>query len=97
MWHFYEGDALNMYIINPDGQLNHIQLGNRIEKGQQFQAIVPKDHWFAVELSKEGHFGLVGCTTAPGFDYDDLSLGEENELCRLFPQHSKLIKRLTRK
>src|ERR1700754_2626297 len=28
VWHFYYGDPLNIYVIQPDGQLDVIRLGN---------------------------------------------------------------------
>jgi predicted cupin superfamily sugar epimerase len=40
-------------------------------------------------------FSLVGCTVAPGFDFEDFELANQSELCQLYPQHSHLIKELT--
>jgi uncharacterized protein len=41
-------------------------------------------------------FCLVGCTVAPGFDFEDFELGKRNELLRLYPQHQAPIESLTR-
>src|SRR6186997_2538109 len=40
-WHFYAGDALFIYIIEPSGELKVISLGSDHEKGQSFQYVVP--------------------------------------------------------
>ena len=46
-WHFYAGDALSVYVIQMDGKLEIIHLGNDIGKGQLFQYVVPANCWFA--------------------------------------------------
>jgi len=95
LWHFYAGDGLTVQIIAPNGELSAIRLGNQPEAGETFQGVVPAGNWFAAE-PKGGGYGLVGCTVAPGFDFADFELADRGELQTLFPQHQKLIKRLTR-
>lgn len=41
-------------------------------------------------------YALVGCTVAPGFEFEDFELGKREDLARAYPQHRKLIERLTR-
>ena len=41
-------------------------------------------------------FALVGCTVAPGFDFEDFELGHREDLVRRYPRHQALISRLTR-
>lgn len=41
-------------------------------------------------------FALVGCTVAPGFDFEDFELAERGRLAAIYPQHRELIDRLTR-
>jgi hypothetical protein len=41
-------------------------------------------------------FALVGCTVAPGFDFEDFEMGKRAELTTRYPQHRELIERLTR-
>jgi uncharacterized protein len=45
-----------------------------------------------------GHpmWALVGCTVAPGFEFEDFELAKRKELVRRFPRHRELIERLTR-
>lgn len=56
------------------------------------QAVVPAGIWQAAE--PEGEAVLVGCTVAPGFEFDDFRLGSEAELVELFPAETALIRRL---
>ena len=97
LWHFYAGDPLVVHVIEPTGDLSEILLGSDAEAGQVFQSTVQAGRWFASELKPGGSFALVGCTVAPGFDFDDFELGRKQELQQLYPQHKKLIEKLTRR
>lgn len=94
MWHFYDGDTLFIHVIHPDGQYECIQLGKDIENGEKPQAIVPARSWFASE--SKGTFSLVGCTVAPGFDFNDFEMAKKEELSKQFPTQKDLIERLCR-
>ncbi|MCD4698671.1 MAG: cupin domain-containing protein [Bacteroidales bacterium] len=94
-WHFYEGEALVIYIILPDGKLATVRLGQNPDKKEIFQFTIPKGAWFAAKPETTGTFSLVGCTVAPGFDFDDFELGEKKKLIKLFPQHKVLIGKFT--
>ena len=95
-WHFYEGAALNVHVIHPDGQYQLLKLGGNLQAGQVYQATVPAGSWFASEVTENGHYAFVGCTVAPGFSFEDFELAEQAALVRQFPQHAPLIGRLTR-
>ena len=64
-WHFYAGDLLLIYIIQQNGELEIISLGNDFEKGQTFQYIVPANCWFASRPapgSRGGSWAPRSCT-----------------------------------
>ena len=65
-------------------------------KGEQFQFVVPAKTWFASEPAEGASFSLVGCTVAPGFDFQDFEMAKAEPLALQFPAHSKLIRRLSR-
>lgn len=67
VWHFYRGAPLELRI----GKASHI-LGPEIEKGQQPQLIVPPGEWQAARSL--GDYTLVGCTVAPGFEFEKFEL-----------------------
>ncbi|MDJ1479402.1 cupin domain-containing protein [Cytophagaceae bacterium YF14B1] len=96
MWHFYAGTTLTVYAIDPTGNLHTIRLGSDPEKGEVFQAVVPAGYWFGSVSENADGFALVGCTVAPGFDFADFELAKRQDLMAIFPQHQKLIERLTR-
>ena len=95
-WHFYTGQALLIYVIDKNGQLDLIKLGNNSKNGEVFQAVVPADCWFASEPAPESNFCFVGCTVSPGFDFKDFELAKATELTEDYPAHKTLILRLCR-
>jgi len=94
-WHFYEGSMLELHIISPEGIHKQVKIGSRLDKKENYQFTVPGGHWFATRVKEDNSYALVGCTVAPGFDFDDFTLGKRNELIELFPEHSAIITELT--
>lgn len=95
-WHFYAGGSLLVYVIQQDGRLDIIQLGNDIEKEQVFQYVVPANCWFAGKPAPGSAYCFVGCTVAPGFDFADFELADASILSGLYPEHESMIRQLCR-
>ncbi len=95
-WHFYAGQTLLIYVIEPNGNCYTIKLGSDIENGEVFQSFVPANSWFASEPARNSSYCFVGCTVSPGFDFVDFELAKKNELSALYPTHKDLINRLCR-
>lgn len=96
IWHFYDGSTIKIYILKNDGVLSVKLLGRNLESGESLQVIIKKNTWFCAEVVNKKSFGLVGCTVAPGFDFNDFKLAERDELIKNFPNHKELIKRFTK-
>jgi predicted cupin superfamily sugar epimerase len=96
LWHFYVGGSLVVHVIEKNGQYSEIQLGSDPEAGEVFQAVVKAGCWFASRLRDSRSFALVGCTVAPGFDFEDFELAKREELLGRYPQHRQVIQSLTR-
>ena len=95
-WHFYDGSSIVIYVIGEGGNLNKILLGRNIDKGESLQTVIKHNSWFAAELSDKTSFALIGCTVAPGFDFNDFELGKRDELIKTFPQFEELIYKLAK-
>ncbi len=95
IWHFYEGSALQLYVIESDGNLHTFTLGRNIMRGEVFQAVVPAGCWFGAKVTAPDSFALVGCSVAPGFDFADFELAQRERLMASYPQHQRLIEALT--
>lgn len=68
IWHFYAGAPLFLYDLSEDLEtLDIIELG----KGLNFKYAVKPNHWQGAIST--GEYSLVGCTVAPGFEFEDFS------------------------
>ena len=89
VWHFYDGDPVDIHVIESNGLNRMIKLGKNPLQNEVFQAVVPAGAWFASKTA--GVYSLVGCTVAPGFDFADFELAKAELLAAEFPDHRKLI------
>lgn len=96
MLHFYAGTILNVYVLSPEGQFRIERLGDCAAQGACFQLLIPSGHWFAAAALDPQGYALIGCTVAPGFDFQDFETGSREILLRAYPQHKSWIERLTR-
>lgn len=94
IWHHYDGCDVKIHILDDNGALITKRLGKEHEDANP-QVMVPAKHWFAAEVTTDD-FSFVGCTVTPGFIYKDFELADRVGLIGLYPQHQKLIERLTR-
>ncbi len=81
-WHFYAGETLWIYVIHLNGKLEIIKLGSDLLNGEQFQAVVPAECWFASEPAPGTSYSFVGCTVAPGFDFNVFEMASEEDLLK---------------
>ena len=86
-----------VHVIEPAGEYSRIWVGSDADKGEAFQCVVRAGCWFGSEVLDGGSYALVGCTVAPGFDFEDFEMGNRLELMRAYPEHRPVIQRLTRK
>jgi uncharacterized protein len=96
VWHFYLGAPLAVHVIGRAGDYSELLLGSDPEAGEVLQAVVKAGCWFGSRMKKEGGFALVGCTVAPGFDFEDFEMAKREQLMSAYPQHREVIERLTR-
>ena len=62
VWHFYEGDPLELII---EGEHFILDPANRVH-------VVPARKWQSARPC--GAYTLVGCTVGPGFEFDDFEM-----------------------
>lgn len=73
VWHHYAGAALELEIAPTDAGPTHTHvLGTDLAAGQRPQVIVPPHAW--QRARPLGDWVLVGCTVAPGFEFDGFEL-----------------------
>ena len=59
-------------------------------------AVVKAGWLFGTSVNDSNTYGLAGCTVAPGFDFDDFEMPARDQLLEQYPQHTDIIKKLTR-
>ena len=96
IWHFHYGGSAKIHFIDESGKYWSKDIGLKIESDQSIQVVIPKNTWFAAEVIEEDYI-LVGCTVAPGFDFEDFELADRQSLSSAYPQHQTLIARFTNK
>ena len=73
VWHFYAGAALLLETAASDrATVARVTLGPDLAADERPQAIVPAGTWQAAESL--GIWTLVGCTVAPGFEFERFEL-----------------------
>ena len=70
VWHYYEGDPLELLRFDDEG-LHRVRLGPVAHETRPV-AIIPAGSWQAARPL--GAYTLGGCTVGPGFDFDDFTL-----------------------
>jgi predicted cupin superfamily sugar epimerase len=99
IYHFYDGDPVEMLLLYPKGQANRHEnciFSNNIASGGQPMKVIPGGTWLGSRLTPGGTYALMGVSMAPGFDPNEYMIGQRNELVREFPEQAALIKELTR-
>jgi predicted cupin superfamily sugar epimerase len=95
VFHFYLGDPVEMLQLHPRGGTSIHVLGQDIADGMVPQLVVPRGVWQGARLVPGGAFALMGCTVAPGFDFDDYEHGERGPLTESYPDEAERIGILT--
>ena len=70
VWHFYSGAPLELRV----GKDTYV-LGPNVDEAQAPQVVVPPNAWQSAKSL--GDYTLVGCTVAPGFEFEHFELAPE--------------------
>lgn len=99
-WHFYEGDPLELWTMDPAlDRLERTLLGpyspdpTHIDPTTRPAHVVPAGCWQAARPT--GSYALVGCSVGPGFDFADFTmLGDDpaavERMTTRFPEMASL-------
>ena len=94
-WHFFEGSSLIVLALRENDEFLKFKLGRDLENNEMFSCVIPANSWLAAYPREKDSFSLLGCTVAPGFEYEDFELAEKEELLKQFPEYEAIIKKLT--
>ena len=93
---FHLGSPVTYYLIHPSGELETVVMGPDPAQGHLLQLAVRGGTWKASQLP-EGEYGLVSEAVAPGFEYEDMELGDREILLGKYPQHRAVIEAWSRR
>lgn len=74
-WHWYGGAPLELSISTDGKSRQDLRLGNNLVIGERPQGVVPRDGW--QQARSLGAWTLVGCTVAPGFQFEGFEMAPE--------------------
>jgi predicted cupin superfamily sugar epimerase len=72
IWHFYDGDPLELQREWSDGRVDITTLGPDVSAGQTPQLVVPAGVWQSARPG--GRYSLVGATVTPAFTFEGFEL-----------------------
>lgn len=76
IWHHYAGGPLALTLSSNGHDAEAHRLGKNIDAGEKPQLVVPAGWWQTAESL--GHWTLVGCTVAPGFDFENFEMAPDD-------------------
>ncbi|OEK07243.1 cupin domain-containing protein [Roseivirga misakiensis] len=94
IWHYHQGGSAIIHMISPEGKLSSKRIGSDLTSGDSLQMTIPRGHWFAAEVIASEYI-LVGCTVAPGFEFQDFELADREGLSSVYPEYQTLIQQFT--
>jgi predicted cupin superfamily sugar epimerase len=96
VWHHYLGDAIELWMLHPGGEVERAVLGSDVLGGQDVQVVVPAGSWMGARLVAGGEWALFGNTMAPGFTAADFEGGDPGELAASWPSAAAVVHELHR-
>lgn len=90
IWHFYGGSALIVVELDTETlELKSTLIGADFLNGESVQYTVPAGKWFGCYT--DGPYSLVGCTVAPGFEFEDFELASSAHLRGIFRDNTEAL------
>ncbi|KAJ6790420.1 hypothetical protein PWT90_07663 [Aphanocladium album] len=75
VWHHYAGAPLRLSLSWDDGKpVRDVVLGSDLWAGQRPQVVIERGEW--QHAQSLGDWTLVGCSVAPGFEFDSFEMAQ---------------------
>lgn len=91
IFHHYAGDPVEQLRLFPDGRHEVVTIGAALLAGHRPQVLVPAGVWQGARLHAGGRWALMGCTVAPGFEFEDYEHGDRATLAAGWPAAADMI------
>jgi predicted cupin superfamily sugar epimerase len=80
VWHWYEGEPLELLLASPDFSAGQRRVLGPVGAAIEPVVTVPAGWWQAARPL--GAYALCGCTVAPGFEFEDFSFLRDDAMAR---------------
>ena len=87
-FHWYAGDPVEQLVIDVDGTAAVRRIGPGLAAGEEPQALVPPHAWQGLHVPAHGEWALLGCTVAPGFEFEGFELVTPDQVAELVAAHT---------
>ncbi len=91
LWHFHDGGPLEVVELVAGAKAQVTALSR-----ERPQHLVRAGTWFGARPAAGTEWTLVGCTVAPGFEFERFELGARDALLAAYPAARDVILELTR-
>jgi uncharacterized protein len=99
VFHFYDGHAADLLLLQTDGTGEIIRMGPNIEAGERRTAVVPGGTWQGLRLAPDAPgdaWALFGVSVHPEFRWEEFEIGNAGDLIASHPVWTAEIQRRTR-
>ncbi|MEZ4632280.1 MAG: cupin domain-containing protein [Deinococcales bacterium] len=96
IYHFYDGDPLEILCLYPDGTGAKHLLGRDLKQGMRPQILIPAHCWqgsIRLQQANSQGFSLIGTTMTPAFTWEGFELGNSETLIQTYPEWAEDITR----
>jgi len=92
LWHYYEGDVVDINLIIDDTTISHVKLGVCPDCEKQY--VVPSGVWYYTHLQKVKGYSLHSVNVLPAWTTDSVEYIQTNYLLQRYPLLRAIILRL---
>jgi predicted cupin superfamily sugar epimerase len=85
LYHYYLGDALELFLLHTDGTNERVVVGPDLRAGQRVQLLIPGNTFHTARLLGQGRWFLGASTEWPGVVPADVEIGKLDELAGKYP------------
>jgi predicted cupin superfamily sugar epimerase len=86
LYHYYLGDPLEVFMLQPDGSSERAVVGPDLRNGQHVQLLIPGNTFHTARLAQHGQWFLGASTEWPGVVPTDVEIGDLELLAGKYPE-----------
>ncbi len=85
LYHYYLGDALEVFLLHAEGSTERIVVGPDLRGGERVQLLIPGNTFHTARVIGRRRWFLGASTEWPGVVPADVEIGDLDELAGIYP------------